>query len=301
VKIAYLVFAYKNPLVLKRLITRLSSDESTFFIHIDQKSSMRDFSQISGDNIIFLEQRWCVHWAEYSGVQAILSLIRFALHAPMEYGYFVLLSGSEYPLRSREYIHSFFQHSKGAEYINMVKMPNETAGKPISRINGLYIQSNRPFCRIAVKALTKTGLGYRDYRKYLANCDPYAGNTWWALTRDACRYIERFVESNKIYEKFFQSTFAPEEMFFHTILGNSHFAKNIKRNIVYEDWSARGSHPAMISGDHISLFEGQEKILLDDVYGCGEMLFSRKFSDETLDLLRRIDDMIDRKDRLSPN
>jgi hypothetical protein len=36
-KIAYLIFAYKNPELIKRLGETLSSEDSTFFIHIDRK------------------------------------------------------------------------------------------------------------------------------------------------------------------------------------------------------------------------------------------------------------------------
>lgn len=53
VKIAYLVFAYKNPQLLERAIDRLSSDECSFFIHIDQKSSIHEFSRI-GERMCFL-------------------------------------------------------------------------------------------------------------------------------------------------------------------------------------------------------------------------------------------------------
>ena len=52
-KIAYLVFAYKNPQLLKRAIGRLSSKESAFFIHIDQKSNIYEFSSIRGENVFF--------------------------------------------------------------------------------------------------------------------------------------------------------------------------------------------------------------------------------------------------------
>jgi hypothetical protein len=36
-KIAYLVFAYKNPQLLKRAIKRLSTEHCAFLVHIDQK------------------------------------------------------------------------------------------------------------------------------------------------------------------------------------------------------------------------------------------------------------------------
>ena len=86
-------------------------------------------------------------------------------------------------------------------------------------------------------------------------------------------------------------------MFFQTILGNSPLRFQIRRNLVYEDWSLRGSRPAMINEHHVALFEAQEKVSLNDVYGTGEALFARKFSDDSLHLVARIDDMMMRKEK----
>jgi len=299
-KIAYLVFAYKNPELLKRAIGRLSSQDCAFFIHIDQKSSIEEFSRICGENVFFSEKRIPVYWAEFSGVEAILLLMRQALEGPQDYDYFVLLSGSDYPLRSGKYIHTFLEQNRGLEFINMVKMPNEAAGKPISRINTLRFQSNKPVRRFAARALAKLGLAQRDYRKYLGSLEAYSGNTWWALTREACQYTLEFIQHDPHVGKYFQDAFAPEEMFFHTILGNSALRSRIRRNLVYEDWSAGGARPAMITDQHVALFEAQEKVWLNDVWGSGEALYARKFSDDRLDLLQRIDDMISRKESTEP-
>jgi core-2/I-Branching enzyme len=294
-KIAYLVFAYKNPQLLKRVIGMLSSEDCAFFIHIDQKSSIKEFSGIRGENIFFSEKRIPVYWAEFSGVQAILLLVRQAMEGPQDYDYFVLLSGSEYPLRSGRYIRTSLEENRGLEFINIVKMP--APGKPISRINTLRYPSDKPVRRFASRVLAKLGLAQRDYRKYLGSLEPYSGITWWALTRDACQYILEFVARNQHMAEYFQNVFAPEETFFHTILGNSAFRSRIHRNLCYEDWSVPGGHPAMINGKHVAFFEAQEKVCVNDVYGPGELLFARKFSDDSLDLLQRIDDMIERKEK----
>jgi len=293
-KIAYLVFAYKNPQLLERAIGRLSSRESAFFIHIDQKSNIKEFSRIRGESIFFTEKRIPVYWGEFSGVQAILLLIRQALESP-EYDYLILLSGSEYPLRSTNYIHTFLEENQGLEFINMLKMP--APGKPISRINRLRLQSDKPVRRLAVRALARLGSFQRDYRKYLGSLEPYSGLTWWALTRDACRYILEFVERNQPVVEFFQDVFAPEETFFHTILGNSAFRCRIRRSLLYEDWRIPGGHPAMITGQHVAFFEAQEIVCVNDFYGRGELLFARKFSDQTLNLIDRVDEMIRRGER----
>jgi len=294
VRIAYLVFAYKNPRLLKRVIERLSSEGSAFFVHIDRKSDIRPFSDINGPNVFLSKKRLPVYWAEFSGIEAILLLIREALKASQRYEYFVLLSGSDYPLRSGTYIEEFFEANRGSEFISISRLP--APGKPISLVSMLRYPSDKPVRRLAFRALVKLGFGQRDYRKGLGGLEAYAGCTWWALSREACEYILQFMEANPHVERYFRNTFAPEESFFHTILGNSPFRPRIRRDLLYEDWRVCRAHQATISEAHVALFETQEKVWVEDMYGSGEALFARKFSDDRLDVLDRIDEMIWRKE-----
>ncbi|MGC1871369.1 MAG: beta-1,6-N-acetylglucosaminyltransferase [Acidobacteriaceae bacterium] len=291
-KIAYLIFAYKNPQLIAREIQVLSSADSAFFIHVDSKSDLRDFAAIKGDNVFFTEQRISVYWAEFSGVRAILLLIQQALESSGGYEYLVLLSGSEYPLRSRSYIERYLEANNGSEFIRMVKVP--APGKPLSAFTTLRYESGKPIRRLMCRALAKIGMAQRDYRRYLGEMEPYSGCTWWALTRSACEYIIEFSHHNPQVAKFFKDVSTPEEAFFHTILGNSQFRSRIRGNLVYEDWSARGSRPEMITEKHIAFFESQERVF-DLSEGPCELLFARKFSDQNLGLLRRIDRMVAQK------
>jgi len=290
--IAYLIFAYKNPQLINRAIRVLTNEQCDFFVHIDRKSNINDFSRIQGQNVFLMQKRIPVYWAEFSGVEAILLLIRQALAHARTYDYFVLLSGSEYPLRSARYIHAFFEQHQGLEFISTVRMPNEDAGKPISRIDTMRFPSSQPFRRFVGRALARVGLARRDHKAYLRGLEPYSGNTWWALTRDACHHISQFADHNPYLESYFRNVFAPEEIFFHTILGNSPFRSRVRRNLIYEDWSERGPRPQMIDERHVAFFKSREKICADDIYGEGELLFARKFSDDGLLLVDSLDEMI---------
>jgi hypothetical protein len=290
--IAFLYFVYNNPIIIKRTISRLNSDKCKFIIHVDRKADITQFNEICGENIFFCKNRIAVHWGEFSGIKAIISLVREGLKICKEFDYFVLLSGSEYPIKSREYIFNYFEKNTPSEFISMIKMPNMEAGKPISRINEIRIQSEMPVKRFAFRILSKIGFAKRNYKEHLNELEPYAGNTWWALTNDACRYILEFISKNEQYCKYFENTFAPEEMFFHTILGNSKFKTKIKRNIMYEDWSNRGSHPKMINDYHVEYFINNKNVITSDYFGNGENIFARKFSNLNMNLLEKIDQMI---------
>ena len=317
---------------------RPSTEDCAFFVHIDQKIDINQFSCIRGDNVFFADKRVVVHWGEFSGIDAILLLIRQALGRPERYDHFVLLSGSEYPLRSGRYIHTFLEENQGLEFISLLKMPSP--GKPLSRINTVRFESDKPVRRLAWRALAKVGLAERDYRQYLGDLEPYSGITWWTLSRNAGEYVLCFTESNPHVERFFRDTFAPEETFIHTILGNSPLRGRVRGHLLFEDWTDGSptcpsastpmtggvglrSHssalltspdvfvarlkgrktygtnclfPQMLASQHVALFDAQEKVWLDDVYGRREALFARRFSDDKLDLVDRLDTMIMRKE-----
>jgi hypothetical protein len=186
------------------------------------------------------------------------------------------------------------ERNSGWEFISLVKIP--TTGYPLSKINDLKYPSGKPVRRFVVGVLAKLGLAQRDYRKHLGGLGAYAGHGSWALSRDACKYIVEFARSNSHLENYFRNTSTSDEMFFHTILGNSAFRPRTRRSFVYVDWRTPGHHPRLLTEEHVRLFEAQGKVWVEDEWGAGEMLFARKFSDTALDLVDQVDEMIKRKE-----
>lgn len=291
-KIAYLVLAHNNPRLLARTIERLSTRDVRFFIHVDRKADLCAFENIHRENVLFCEPRVRVYWGDFSQVEAILVLLRTAM-ADWDPGYFVLISGTDYPLRSGVYIQNFLEQNEGTEFLNLTEVP--APGKPLSRINNLRCPRRRPFLHLVTRILAKAGLVSRDYRKHLSGLDPYSGGTWWALSQVACTYVLEFVKANAQFVRFFENMFAADEAFFHTILGNSYLRPRIRRNLHYEDWSQQGPHPAMISREHLQFFHNSDgKAWVKDTFGEGEVLFARKFSEADPQLLQQIDDLTER-------
>ena len=99
-RIAYLILTHKNPGLLKRAIGVLSTELSAFFVHVDSKADVREFSGIRGKNISFSEERLPVYWGDFSQVEATMRLMRQGLESSARADYFVFLQGSDYPLRS---------------------------------------------------------------------------------------------------------------------------------------------------------------------------------------------------------
>ena len=297
-KLAYLILAHNNPKHLKKLVNSLNSPNSTIFIHIDAKEDINEFLNLGKNNSFFLEKRTNVYWGEFSMVQATLLLLNKALNYNKDFDYFILISGTDYPLQSTSYIENFFLKNQGKEFINIVQMPCDQMGKPIRRLTRYKFQSKNKFNRALIKTFTLNGrLNInRDYRLFLGELVPYAGSQWWALTNSACNFILNFVENNKKFVNFFVNTHIPDESFFQTIIGNSPFMKKVTRNLTYTDWSGK-KRPSQINDKHLEYFQSNLSIFTKGIYGEGELLFARKFSDECEELILKLDQLRIKKEQ----
>jgi hypothetical protein len=290
-KIAYLILAHNHPLHLTRLISALETEHADIFLHIDKKSQDMICPPVK-NNIMLIKNTVPVNWGGFSIVQATLHLLKEAT-AFGEYDYFILLSGADYPLKSNADILRFLQHYNGKEFINLYKMPE--ANKTFDRIENFHVEPVSDFASSSlsrginkgvrrINKLLRSPLLKRRYPQQYAHFTLYAGSQWWALSKPCVDYLLQFLTHNPEYTKFYKHTRIPDEMFFHTIIGNSPFKQNVVGAIMYADWvTGSSSHPAVITFEHLSLFS-QKRL-------NGEMrpLFARKFTDDSQEIITEIE------------
>lgn len=289
---------------LGRLIAALTEDETDFYVHVDRKVPVEPFLAHSATNVHFLERRLPVYWGQWQMVEATLRLIRSAI-GQADYDYLVLLSGSCYPIRSRVEIRGMLAAQPGAQYINSVAMPNAAVGKSLARLDRFYRRSDQSLLEnvwraaIGTRTLRRSGwplsrrwLLARDWRRGLGSLAPYGGSTWWALTGDACRHVDAFVERERRATRFLENTRSPDEVLFQTILGNSPFAPMVHPSLTFTDWSAGGRHPAEITERHLARFAEPGPLLSAGPYGRGDRCFARKFPDDGGRMTRLVDEIV---------
>ncbi|WP_407147323.1 beta-1,6-N-acetylglucosaminyltransferase [Bradyrhizobium sp. ORS 86] len=284
--VAYLILAHRQPEQLARLVCELQSPSTEIFVHIDAHADIAPFQRAVGSRAHFTTKRIPIHWGDYSLIRAALLLMEAGLAAPRRCDYLVLISGTDYPLRSVDEIEEFFRENNGTEFIDSVAMPSEAAAKPLSRLTQYKGRPGPVGWWIGKGRKLLGGLGVvpmaRDYKKWFGELAPYAGNQWWALTRDACTYIQKFADEHPKFMKFYENTHVPDEMVFQTILANSPFRSKMRRSITYSDWSGGGANPSEIGERHIAMFRANPCMKIDGIYGSGELLFCRKVTDATV-------------------
>lgn len=286
-KIAYLISAHNTPKHLRHLVDSLSTDAATFFIHIDKKSDIKEYLALKSDTIHFTKKRIAVYWGHFSQVEAILVLLKTAFYSNIKFDRFVLLSGADYPIKHTTYIETFFQNNKDKEYILIRNKEQLTRRLENYKPSPRYKQQVN-FIR---KTLVKTHLisEKRNYKKHLGKLTPYGGSSWWGLTYKAVEYILHFVNNNPKLIRFFKNTRCPDEVFFQTILGNSHFKEKAIGTLTFVDWRLGGANPAYITEKHLELFNSPE--LFSQYFPFAifkQKLFARKFPDNSEKLVRAL-------------
>lgn len=223
VRIAFLVLGHQDPLQLKRLCRSLQPH--SVFLHLDAKA--KDFSPeafLGIPNISLVEPRTAVHWGDFSSVTATLKLLQSA-HDSGPFDRYVLLSGACYPVKPMAALEMNFASDETREWINLTE---------ITRESHLYTLISRhwqmePFVRLKRldaqlrAAWNKVSRFFgRNFKEELG-MTPYFGSQWWALTRDCVGMILRFIAERPSFIESYQTIYAPDEQFFHTIVGNSLF------------------------------------------------------------------------------
>lgn len=294
--VCYLILAHQHPRHLGRLVHALSGEASACLIHIDRKSDPRDFAAaLEAGNVRTTTRRIGIHWGDFTMVEATLVLLREAFADPRRFDAFALLSGVDYPLQPATYLERFFATHRGQEFLDMVPMPNDELGKPLSRLTKYKRRpTDSGLTSTLRRALVKLGAipRERDWRAGLGGLEPYGGSQWWAMSREAAGYVLDFVDRTPGPVRFFEHTHCPDESFFQTILANSPFRSRIRRNLTYADWSRGGARPGDLTGRHLDFFAASDTVVMDDAFGAGEVLFARKFSDGAGDLVTRLDRII---------
>lgn len=242
-KIAHLILVHKTPLQLLRLIHSLQHPSFDFYIHVDRKINLKEFtSRIDGPNIYWIHKRAKIKWAGYGTIQATLN--GFAEIIPRNYGYINVISGQDFPLKSASYIYNYIKSRKNREYITCESIEDEWKEAAIRVKNYHLVDWNIPGKYGIARLLTK----FMPQRKFPFDFKIVGRANWFTLTSNACQYILDFIKKNPKYIRYFKFCWGADEFFFATILYNSKFKNKIENNLVYVDWNVpeKNGHPKIL-------------------------------------------------------
>jgi Core-2/I-Branching enzyme len=277
-RIAYIILGHRLANQIARLVHTLGDADDSFFIHWDRKAGVELSHQLAAqlrtDARVHLLPRHRVYWGAFSVVEATIEGIEALFRTGAAFDRAVLLSGQDYPIKSRSHIKAFFARHPEREYMESFPLlaPNRwsdlrDAGHGTARALRWHLHFRGRWLHTPIR------------RAFPGTMQPYGGAQWWCLSRSCLEYIHRFISHNRQFVNYFKRAYIPDEMFFQTIVSNSPFGARVTgSDLTFVDWSRpKPPFPAVLDKSYLPVLLGSPK------------LFARKFDGrhdpEILDLI----------------
>lgn len=273
--ITYLIFAHANLPFLEHLINRLKAPNTDFFIHIDKKSKENFKNLTSIPNVYFAQKRFDIKWGGISMVEALLSTCE-ELTNVCKGEMIVFLGGTDYPVKSSQYINDYLENHRNTNFIQGYPLPTTSlnwteGGRRRIECYALQLQ-DRSIATIEPHALTFNNLKqmikvllknpykikqalqiFFKYppRKHPNYLTPYGGEFWWILPINSIKHILKYTKEHPDFFSYHKNTSNPDELFFNTLIYNLYNKKEITNNCLrYIKWRNKPSPESITKEDY---------------------------------------------------
>lgn len=294
-KIAIIMIIHEYSEYQKMLLNHLSKDFDVY-VHVDKRTNIN--KEVIANENCFVFKEYKVFWGSFNLVLATLFLLKKASEKNL-YNRFIIISGSDIPLKSNKEILDFFMNNNN-EYLYYEKLPRicwsaENGG--FDRIDyfwpRLLINSKATFFEkvmskissLLLQKCVKSFMIFFKFKRRLNCIDYYGGNEWMDLTAHCVSQILQFTENNKKFMRKFRFTNCSDEIFFHTVICN--YIKNIsieKKTLRYIDWKTGPEKPRVLRLEDY------------DNLHCSDALFARKVNmKDSKQIIKKIFEEIENK------
>lgn len=296
IKIAYLISAHNDAGHLHRLIKALNIPNQTdFYIHLDKRANLHDFVMPKMNNVKFISERILVQWGGYSQCKYQKALIKECLSSGKNYDRIFFISGLDYPLWNNSRIVQYLTQNPDKELICGMNITECDYPAKIKEKLTLYhflrdipVRSGKikrffsGSARTIIKLLPFRKAPYIKQGNKIINI--YQGSSWWCITGKCLKYIYDHMDG--IFENYFKTCFAPDEMMIQTIVFNSPFKE---KAILH-----KGPYPGLVGLTPLHLIEYNNSIKVFDendypLIKEKDKMFIRKtisgISDKLLDII----------------
>jgi hypothetical protein len=296
-KLAFLISAHTDAVHLARLIASLPL-ESEFFVHIDAKSDIEQFTrQILDERVHFLLHREDVIWGSWIEVRYQMELIRAALKRDVIFDYLITLSGMDYPIWSNRRIVEYLKSNQGKQYLQGIRM------SAVDKASHMYMQyrflNNKHWkngslgskFRVALRRFV-SAVGIRKPLEFDAQGKHYSlykGAAWWAITPSLANYVLESYDNNAELDSYFSNSFCPAETFVQTVAFNSPYAD---RCIATSGrYTTLYDLTPLTYIDYNPVVQVLTEKYLDTLKSCGKMFCRKVCTGKSDGLMKLIDEM----------
>lgn len=271
---AFIILSYNELALLKRLVCRLTEAPCDIYLNIDGKLAL------SGEDLEFFKKKASIryigtdkiHWGGRSVLSLEMKLLSIAINDGRT-DYFHLVSGQDYPVKPVAHFLQYFENKELASYIDCRQATHKEVCDRLLCFTPYDWFDARSSRGKKIMDFLKKYQGKLHLERSLASAPKHLmlGSQWCSLTKAACCFILEFTRRHPQFYRRLNHTFAPEELYFPTILVNYFKEEKVicRNNLRFIRWSMEnGNSPANLAKEHF-------KFLAD-----GHLYFARKMTSE---------------------
>jgi hypothetical protein len=243
--IGFIITSYNKPHQLERLTGRLNVlfNHPPIVCHHNFDQCALDMERFA-KNVSFVRPHIQTGWGSFTVIEAVVRALEQMYAAPENPDWFVILSGTDYPIKSAAQILHDLRAGDYDAHVRHVQIHADTLATDWQK------RAFRRYCSIRFRApFMKRAFSLRIplltklFLPFSKNFQCYAGDYWVTANRRVAQHLVKFHRSNPKVARHYSRVVIPEESYFLTILANAPEFKLNNNSWRYTDWSRRSPHP----------------------------------------------------------
>ncbi|MDR1719618.1 MAG: beta-1,6-N-acetylglucosaminyltransferase [Dysgonamonadaceae bacterium] len=265
--VGILILAHANFEQLRWLVNELKTDFQ-IYIHIDKKCAISP-SLFDGEPQVHVIKKHTIYWGSQTMILATLDLMKLAYSHHCDY--YMLISGSDFPLKSNKRIIEEIQQCRDTNFISYQQLPRPdwklSGGFDRLQLYWEHLKNPRsPSLGNRLCSIFRLFQKLLGLRRKLLPLTYYGGAQWVNIAQETMQYILDYIERHPEYTDSFRHTRISDEIWLQTIVLNSPYrATTVNNDKRYIDWLTGPDFPKVLNSSDY------DKIMASDAF------FARKF------------------------
>jgi hypothetical protein len=273
-RIGFVILSHGDQALLARLVARLDHlyGKPPIACHHDFSQSRIDTAAFA-DNVRFVTPSVATGWGKLSVVTAGLAALRLLVETA-DPDWFVLLSATDYPVRSADAVLAELESSPFDAYVDARPVRGQApgaatfGGEPNPKLDHFVLPSNiqlkwrfyvgAQLWAPVIKSRPKWRLGrvtlplpFAAPGPFRAGFSAYYGDHWFTANRRAAAALLLDDDRAKALRKHLVRRAQADECYYQTILANTPGLRICLDNKRYAEWNGGGAHPVAVEIEHV--------------------------------------------------
>ncbi len=238
--VVYLILTHHLPELTHRLVRVLLEESPRSFVVVHHDFSKGDLPPFASPRVHVLDDYVVTSRGDMSPVKGTLKGVDW-IHAHLDYGWIVLLSGQDYPIVPIARVEAELSASPYEAYVRV-----HTSNEAVRMIRERYLRRwYRP--RIPFRKRRRFTITVPYNRVFGDGFPCHKASQWWMLSRSAVTHLLEFLGTRPRYWRQYERSLIPDESFIQTAVLNGP-SRVCRDNLRFIQWSTPGvRHPDVLT------------------------------------------------------